>query len=82
MRPERFLQRRQHAGCRRQPLDRAQVRAIDLHGELEAGARRIAVDLDGAGAAHAVLAADMRAGGAEHVAQEIASAAGAVRLRR
>ena len=43
-----------------------------LHRERQAGARRRAVDLHGAGAAHAMLAADMRAGRAQHMAQEIA----------
>ena len=47
-------------------------RALGLHREHQAGARRHAVDLHGAGAADAVLAADMGAGGAEDVAQEIA----------
>ena len=42
-----------------------------LHGEHQAGAHAVAVDQHRAGAAHAVLAADMRAGEPERVAQEI-----------
>ena len=42
-----------------------------LHREHQAGARAAAVDQHRAGAAHAVLAAEMRAGEAELVAQEI-----------
>ena len=44
---------------------------VGLHGERQAGARGDAVDLDRAGAADAVLAADMRAGRAQLMAQEI-----------
>ena len=43
-------------------LDGADVLAVGLHGEHEAGAHRLVVDDHGAGAADAVLAADMRAG--------------------
>src|SRR3954469_15611085 len=60
--PERLLQDRKPAELRRQGLDGAQRRAIDLHREREACACRRAVDLDRAGAADAVLAADMDAG--------------------
>ena len=46
----------------RQPFDGADLLAIGLHGEHQAGAHRLAVDDDRAGAADAVLAADMGAG--------------------
>ena len=45
--------------------------AVRLHRQHQAGARRAAVEQDGAGAADAVLAAEMGAGQAELVAQEI-----------
>ena len=48
-----------------QALDGANVRAFDLHCKRNAGAGRRTVDLHGAGAADAVLAADMRTGRAE-----------------
>ena len=66
-----MLQRGQTAWLRRQSFDRADARAVNLHGKREAGARRHAADLDGAGPAHAVLAADMRAGKPEFVAQKV-----------
>ena len=71
MAAEGLLQHRQPARLRRQAFDGAQSAAIGLHRERQAGARRHAVDLDRAGAADAVLAADMGAGRAEHVAQEV-----------
>ena len=69
--PERLLQRVELAGPRRQPLDRRQLAAVGLHGEHQAGAHRLAVEQDRAGAAHAVLAADVGAGQAQLVAQEV-----------
>ena len=45
--------------------------AIGLHGERQAGAHAVAVDQDRAGAADAVLAADVGAGQAKFAAQEI-----------
>ena len=45
--------------------------AVGLHREHQAGAHRRAVDDHGAGAAHAVLAADMGAGQPQIVAQAI-----------
>ena len=45
--------------------------ALGLHGEHQAGAHRLAVDQHRAGAAHAVLAADMRAGEAAIVADGV-----------
>ena len=41
----------------------------------DAGARRLAVDLDGAGAADAMLAAEMRAGQQQMLAQEVGETA-------
>ena len=46
--------------------------AVGLHREHQAGADRRAIEQDRAGAAHAVLAADMGAGEQQFVAQEIA----------
>ena len=46
--------------------------SVGLHREHQAGAHRLAVEEDRAGAADAVLAADVRAGQAELVAQEVA----------
>jgi len=45
---------------------------VGLHGEHQAGANRLAIEQDRAGAADAVLAADMRAGQSEIVAKKIA----------
>ena len=64
------------SGCsssarRRDALDGEQLVAVGLHREHQAGARRAAVEQDGAGAADAVLAAEMRAGEPELVAHEI-----------
>jgi hypothetical protein len=47
------------------------VAAIDLYCQREAGARRTAIDGDGAGAAHAVFATDMRAGHPDLLPEEI-----------
>ncbi len=55
-----------------EPLDGDDVGAVGLHRVLRAAAHRAAVDQDGAGAAHAVLAADMHAECLQLVAQEIA----------
>ena len=56
--------------------------AVGLHRERQAGARGDAVDAHRAGAADAVLAADVGAGRAELVAQEVATAACAARTAR
>src|SRR5438132_7587941 len=45
--------------------------AVRLDGEHEAGADRLAVQQDGAGAAHPVLTSDVRSGEAQLVAQEV-----------
>ena len=68
---ERLLQRVQLGGVGRDALDREEIVPVRLDGEHEAGAHGQAVDQDGAGAAHAMLASQMRAGEAELVAQEI-----------
>src|SRR5690606_29115109 len=52
-------------------LDRLDVTALDLDRQHEARAHRLAVDEHRAGAANAVLAADMGAGGADLVTQEV-----------
>ena len=45
--------------------------SIGLHREHQAGAHRLTVEQHGAGAAHAVLAADVRAGQFQMMSQEI-----------
>src|SRR5579875_1701486 len=57
-----------------EPLDRRHLGALAGDGIGDAGARRGAVDEEGAGAAHAVLAAEMGPGVEELVAQEIGEA--------
>ena len=64
-----------------QRLDGGDRVAVRLDGEQDAGADRLAVEQDGAGAAHPVLAADVGAGQRQLVAQEVARAAGAARPR-
>src|ERR1700722_9504676 len=68
---ECLLQRMQglRVGC--DTLDRHDLVAVGLHREHQARSRRIAVEQNGAGAAHAVLAAKMSAGEAQLMAQEI-----------
>src|SRR5262249_17095784 len=68
---ERFLKRGQLLVVRRDPLDREDLVPVRLHGEHQAGAGRLAVEQDGAGTAHAMLAAEMGAGEAERVTDEI-----------
>jgi len=67
---ERGLQRAE-SGRGRQPLDRRHRGAVELHGQQQAAARALTVDENGAGPAHAVLAADVGAGEGEVVAQEV-----------
>ena len=68
---EGFLQRAQLA-VDRNPLDRGDPVAIGLHGEHEAGFYRLAVQMDGAGAADALIGAgDMGAGERGNVANEV-----------
>src|SRR2546422_698533 len=52
-------------------LHRLDLVAVRLDGEHEAGADRLAVQQDGAGAAHPVLTSDVRSGEAQLVAQEV-----------
>src|SRR5271170_2402559 len=68
---ERRLQNAEAARRRREAFHGPDIATVDLHGERQAGARRRAVDADGAGAANAVLAADMGAGHSELMPQEI-----------
>ncbi len=68
---ESLLQRVQFGGRRGDALDREDLVAVRLHREHQAGARGIPVEQDGAGAAHAVLAAQMRTREAELVPHEI-----------
>src|SRR5437870_140833 len=68
---ETFLKDGEPTWLRRETLDGAKVSAVDLNGERQARSRRAAVDLDRAGAAHAVLTTDMRAGEADGVTQKI-----------
>ncbi len=56
---------------RRQALDGGDLGAVRLDGQHEAGTDRRAVEEDGAGAAHAVLAPDVGAGESEPAAQEV-----------
>src|SRR5262245_66068814 len=64
------LQRRE-ALVARETFDGGDLRALGLHREHEARAHCRAVDQHRAGAADAVLAADMRAGEAEVMAQAV-----------
>src|SRR5213596_75823 len=71
---ERGLERMQRIApprAVRQPLDRRDVVPIRLDGEHQAGAHRLAVQQHGTGAAHAVLASNVRAGETQLVAQEV-----------
>ena len=67
---KQFLQR-VHLPDAAEAFDRLDAAAIGLHREHQASARAVAVDQHGAGAADAVLAADMGAGEPERVTQEI-----------
>src|SRR5665213_272565 len=79
---ERRLQDAEAAGRRREAFHGPDLAAVNLHGKREAGACRLAVDEDGAGAAHPVFAADMRAGRADLMAQEIGQQQPRLRLAR
>src|SRR5579885_3179197 len=68
---ERLLQRVQRLAVGRDAFDRHDLVAVGLHREHQARAGRTAVEQNGAGAADAVLAAQMRAGKAQIVPQEI-----------
>src|SRR5437879_11463166 len=58
--------------ARREALDRRERCAVRLHRKHQTGAHRLAVEQHGAGAAHAVLAADVGAGEPQVLAQEVA----------
>src|SRR6185437_12822796 len=66
----RFLQRA-HLADFSQAFDRVDSATVGLHREQQAGSRAVAIDRYGAGTADAMLAADMRAGEAERMAQKI-----------
>src|SRR5205809_5863197 len=70
MLPECLLQRMKVA-VRCEPFDRLDRRAVGLNSEQEAGPDSRAVEANGAGAAHAVLAADMRSGQPQGVTEEV-----------
>src|SRR5919198_3417841 len=70
--PERLLDRVQAIGSRRQAFHRADRGPVRLRSQHQAGPRRLAVDQDRAGATYAVLTADVRAGQAQLVTQEVA----------
>ena len=67
---ERLLERRQLT-VGGEPLDRRDLGALGLHREHHAALHRLAVDVDGAGAAVARVAADVRPGETEVVAEEV-----------
>ena len=69
--PEGFLQGMQVVR-RAQPFDGHNLVAVGLHGEHQAGTDRLAVEQDGTGPAHAMLAADVGAGQSQIVAQKVA----------
>src|SRR5215468_12633114 len=66
-----LLQRMQLVGARRDAFDGEKVVAVRLNRKQQARSRRATIHQDGAGAAYAVLAAEMRAGEPELVADEI-----------
>ncbi len=68
---ERLLQRMQLVGIRRDAFDGQNLVPVGLHGEHKARARRTAVEQNSAGAAHAVLAAEMGAGETKLMADEV-----------
>ena len=68
---EGILQRRQTSRFGRKIFDRADMETVDLNRQRQAGSRRDAVDLHGAGAAYAVFATDMRSGEAQLMPQKI-----------
>ncbi len=68
----RLLQRMESTVLVGQALDGRNFMVVGLHGEHQAGAYGLAVEQDGAGAADAVLAADMGAGQRQIVTQKIA----------
>jgi hypothetical protein len=65
--PECLLQRRERVAVA-EAFDRGDRSFVRLHRQHQAGSRTAAVNQNRAGAAHAVLAAEMRAGEPEFVA--------------
>ena len=68
---ERLLHRMQRTVRRRQPFDREHVGAFELQRQHGAGFDRLAVDVNDAGAALRRVAADMRAGEPQILAQKL-----------
>ena len=68
---ERLLHRRELRRGVGKPFDSGDLVAVDGDSEQQARAHRLAVEQHGARPAHAVLAADVRAGQAEVVAQAV-----------
>ncbi len=68
----RLLNRIELAAVAREALDGREFVAVGLHRQHQAGADRDTIEQNGAGAADAMLAADMGAGQPQFVAQEIA----------
>ena len=68
---ERILQDAELAGAGVEAFDGSNLDAVGLHREHQAGSRWLAVDQDGAGAAHPVLAAGVRAREADLLAQAV-----------
>ena len=68
---ERLLDGMQLVGRGGDAFDGEQLVAVRLHRQHEARARRAPIEQDGAGAAHAVLAAEMGAGEPELMAHEV-----------
>ena len=77
---EGFLHRMQLVALG-EALDRGDARAVHLRRQHGAALGRIAVDMNDAGAALAGVAADMRAGQAEMLAQELHQQGAVLRLR-
>src|SRR5262245_6720169 len=65
------VSQRHHDPVVAEALDRADLASIAGDREGQAGSRRLALDQDRAGAAHPVLAAQMRAGEIASLAQEV-----------
>ena len=79
MRRERLLERAQLLALG-EPLDGGDLRAVRLHREQHAALHRLAVEVDRAGAAVAGVAADVRAGQVDVVADEVDEQAARVDL--
>ena len=71
LRPEGFLEWVEVVAGRRHPFDGRHLVTVSLGGEHEAGTHGETVEEHGAGSAHAVLTADMRARQVEILTQEV-----------